>query len=141
VTGEQEVTEFPPAAAQPARRDPNMCIANSVDAATLRPELAYAEGIAKGYGGCWYAHAWNVNAAGEAVDCTWEHAGTRYLGRVIDAAAKWEACVARGVWDFEYPLPWVPDGETGVGCRTRAEADWFAAAAARLRTRQDEEAP
>lgn len=43
----------------------------------------YAEGFALGFAGLWYHHAWVVNAAGLAVELTWEDAGERYIGVTV----------------------------------------------------------
>jgi hypothetical protein len=43
----------------------------------------YAEGFALGYAGLWYHHAWAVNAAGLAVELTWDDAGERYIGVTV----------------------------------------------------------
>ena len=119
-------TEFPVASRQPEdKMTPNMCIENSVHAA-LDTGLRYAEGIAKGSFGCWFAHAWNVNDAGEAVDYTWDYAGGQYLGRIIGIEEKYRLSLDRGTWEFERPLPWVPEGEIGIDVRTREEAEWIA---------------
>ena len=115
-----EYAEFAPAAEQPAEEDklePKGCLPNSVEMAQERG-LGYAEGIAQGYLGLWYRHAWNVNEAGEAVDYTWTRTGTRYIGRVIDAGEKWEAAVRSGWFTFEDDCPLVPDGEMGIDCHS-----------------------
>jgi hypothetical protein len=43
----------------------------------------YAEGFALGFAGLWYHHAWAVNAAGLAVELTWDDAGERYIGVTV----------------------------------------------------------
>jgi len=121
-------TEFPPAPAgdQPRRKlAKHDCLSNSLNMAQEIPGLRYAEGIAKSDMGLWYRHAWNVNDAGEAVDYTWRETGQRYLGRVIDTDTKWADTMKRELYLFEDEQPYVPDGELGLGCHTREQAEWI----------------
>jgi hypothetical protein len=122
-----QATEFPPAARQPTHKlARGECISNSLDMAMLLPGLRYAEGVAKGALGFWYAHAWNVNAAGEAVDFTWRETGARYLGRVIGTDVKVAAAVRAERYMFDRPLPYIPDGELGLDCFSRSQEEAFA---------------
>jgi hypothetical protein len=121
-----EYTEFPPAAEQPDHRlEPKDCLRNSLNMAVEDTGLLYAEGIAKGYAGLWYRHAWNVNEAGEAVDYTWVHTGMRYIGSVVDTFDKVAAVVRMYEYHFERNLtPYVPEGEIGLDCYTEEQANW-----------------
>lgn len=120
--------DFPIAASQPEELlERQECICNSLNVAMDDSSLRYAEGIAKSSTlGVWYYHAWNVNDADEAVDYTWEKPGERYIGRVIDADEKWQAVTKAGVYHFDRSqMPYVPDGEMGLDCYTREQAEWL----------------
>jgi hypothetical protein len=109
--------------------------------AEMRPSLRYAEGVAKGALGLWYAHAWNVNPAGEAVDYTWRTGlGTRYIGVIIPAAEKLAYILDREVYAFTRPLPYVPDGEIGLDCTSKSQEEMFANLAAHRRHEETEPA-
>jgi hypothetical protein len=55
------------------------CFWNSLQVASVRPGLRYAEGFALTRFG-WQHHAWVVDDHGHAIDVTWAEPGRRYIG-------------------------------------------------------------
>lgn len=108
------------------RGTPGHCMSDAAETA-LETGMAYAEGIALHYDlPLWYRHAWNVNAAGEAVDTSWREPGRRYIGRVHPIQQVLDQVSERGEWWFmNEPGPVVPEGELGLDCHTARERAWI----------------
>jgi hypothetical protein len=107
---------------------PGHCIRNAVEAA-LEGRLEYAEGIALDRRlGLWFRHAWNVDAAGNAIDVTWGEDGARYIGRAHPVSRPLALAAYRGVYDYiDDPGPPVPAGGLGIDCLTARERAWITA--------------
>jgi hypothetical protein len=62
--------------------------------------LRYAEGFAQltlSSGITWWVHhAWIVDLGDNAIDVTWQNAGLRYIGFVLDYRRAWDLATSRG---------------------------------------------